>query len=76
MDEPVSTDLTAEVERLRTEVDRLRAELAERPIVDDSPHDQRCGDCGCCTEEQCGSLADNECPTNALGDSTCPCTCF
>lgn len=32
----------------------------------------RCEDCFCCTS--CGG-PDSDCPTDAIGDSTCPCTC-
>ena len=56
-----------------------RAAEQAPPIQDSFPpypsRTERCGDCMCCTEEQCGSLTDNECPTNTLGESTCPCTC-
>lgn len=32
-----------------------------------------CDDCSCCTTAQC---SENRCPTNLIGESTCPCTCY
>ncbi|MFI6819225.1 hypothetical protein ACIBG7_43040 [Nonomuraea sp. NPDC050328] len=57
---------------------RLGRALYGQPTVT-CTHDQpsvseTCGDCGCCTEGACGG-PNPECPTNYLGDSTCPCTC-
>lgn len=33
-----------------------------------------CGDCMCCFEDECNLGADSGCPTNSLGEFTCPCT--
>lgn len=44
------------------------AEAAEREYRNGS-----CDDCMCCTTAQC---AEHRCPTDSIGDSICPCTCY
>ena len=62
---------TAHDELLEAEDDDMDEPYEPRARI----RSERCGDCLCCTEEQCRSLSDNDCPRNSLGDSTCPCTC-
>jgi hypothetical protein len=59
----------AELTRLRSMAqahEKCMATVAEREYVSGS-----CEDCFCCTNQLC---AEGSCPTNSLGESTCPCT--
>ncbi|MCU1617216.1 MAG: hypothetical protein JWO98_4756 [Frankiales bacterium] len=54
--------------RLHDEAAAIDAELTARPI-----NLADCPNCACC-DEWCGDDVIGECPIDAVGDSTCPCT--
>jgi hypothetical protein len=70
---------------LRDEIDVLKGQLAElapyaeagkrvaREAAESEYRNGSCDDCSCCTTAQC---AERRCPTDSLGDSICPCTCY
>ncbi|WP_084965293.1 hypothetical protein [Thermoactinospora rubra] len=54
--------------------DEALAEELEQELLGDLDDRGGCEDCFCCPFGGCGG-PNSQCPTDSIGDSSCPCTC-